>query len=170
MSKDKTKVVPFKRKREGKTDYKKRMKLLAYNKPRLVVRKSLKNLSAQIIEYHPNGDRVVVSAHSRELIKMGWKGYRRNVPAAYLVGLLCGAKAKDKGIKEAVLDLGLHPSVKGSVLYAALKGVLDAGITVPHDESVLPPEERLVGAHTKNPEEAKKNYEMIKEKILKAKK
>lgn len=163
-------MVPFRRKREGKTDYKKRMKLLASKKPRLVVRKSLKNFSAQIIEYDPKGDKVVVSAHSRELIKLGWKGYRRNVPAAYLVGLLCGAKAKAKGIKEAVLDIGLYPSVKGSVLYAALKGVLDAGIEVPHDESVLPPEERLIGAHTKNPEQSKKNYEEVKEKILKVKK
>ena len=168
MSRNKIQAVPFKRKREGKTDYKKRLKLLASMRPRLVIRKSLKNLSAQIIEYDPKGDKVSVSAHSRELIKMGWKGYRRNLPAAYLVGLLCGARAKSKGLKEAVLDLGLYPSIKGSVLYAALKGVVDAGIDVPHDKSILPSEERLFGAHTKNPEEAKKNFDNIKEKILKA--
>lgn len=167
MKSHKTKVVTFKRKREGKTDYNKRIKLLASNKPRLVIRKSLKNITAQIVEYGTNGDKVTVSAHSRELIKMGWKGYRRNLPAAYLVGLLCGVRAKQKGITEAVLDLGLYKSVKGSIFYAALKGVLDAGVNVPHDDSVVPPEDRLVGAHTKNPDEAKKSYEKVKHSILK---
>jgi large subunit ribosomal protein L18 len=170
MGSNKTQLVPFKRKRDGKTDYKKRLKLLSSKKPRLVIRKSLKNLSVQIIEYDPKGDKINVSAHSRELIKRGWKGYRRNLPAAYLVGLLCGTRAKKNGIKEAVLDLGLYPSVKGSILYAALKGVLDAGVKVPHSEEILPPEERLVGAHTKNPDEAKNNFDLIKEKILKAEK
>ena len=51
MSRSKTQVVPFKRKREGKTDYKKRLKLLSSSKPRLVIRKSLKNMTVQIIEY-----------------------------------------------------------------------------------------------------------------------
>lgn len=167
MKSHKTKVVTFKRKREGKTDYNKRIKLLASNKPRLVIRKSLKNITAQIIEYSTQGDKVAVSAHSRELIKLGWKGYRRNLPAAYLVGLLCGSKARQKKINEAILDLGLYQSVKGSVFYAVLKGVLDAGVHVPHDESVIPPESRLIGAHTKSPDEAKKNYEKIKHSILK---
>lgn len=167
MKSHKTKVVTFKRKREGKTDYNKRLKLLASNKPRLVIRKSLKNITAQIVEYGTNGDKVTASAHSRELIKMGWKGYRRNLPAAYLVGLLCGVRAKQKNATEAVLDLGLYKSVKGSIFYATLKGVLDAGVHVPHDDSVIPPESRLVGAHTKSPDEAKKNYEKVKHSILK---
>ncbi|MFH1638265.1 MAG: hypothetical protein ABIB71_07610 [Candidatus Woesearchaeota archaeon] len=84
--KAKIKVLDYKRKREGKTDYKKRLKLLSSKKPRLVVRKSLKNIVVQITEYDAKGDRVVIATHSRQLIRMGWKGYRRNLPAAYLVG------------------------------------------------------------------------------------
>ena len=84
-----------------------------------------------------------------------------------MVGLLCGVRAKQKNVAEAVLALGIYKSVKGSIFYATLKGVLDAGVNVPHDDSVVPPEERLVGAHTKNPEEAKKNYEKVKHSILK---
>ena len=53
--------VPFRRRREGKTDYRKRLKLLLSRKPRLVVRKSLNNIIAQIVEYDEKGDRVVVS-------------------------------------------------------------------------------------------------------------
>lgn len=160
-------MVHYKRKRQGKTDYKKRLKLLTSNKPRLVIRKSLKNISAQIIEYNPKGDLVRTSAHTRELIKMGWKGYRRNLPAAYLVGLLCGTKAKQKNIKGAILDIGLSPSIKGSILYAALKGFVDAGLKIPCKEDMFPPKERLMGLHTKNPEESKKNFIEVKEKILK---
>lgn len=143
----KTKVVPYRRKRERKTHYGRRLKLLLSRKPRLVIRRFSKNITAQIVDYNPAGDEVVASAHSRELVKMGWKGARGNIPAAYLTGLLCGAKAGRKGIKDAVLDISLHTPVKGSVVYAALKGVLDAGVNVPHSEEILPPEDRLYGKH-----------------------
>ena len=51
MKKGKTHRIKFRRKREGKTDYRKRLKLLLGGKPRLVVRKSLKNITAQIAVY-----------------------------------------------------------------------------------------------------------------------
>lgn len=164
--KAKTKVLDYKRKREGKTDYKKRLKLVASKKPRLVIRKSLKNIVAQITEYDKKGDRIVIAGHSRQLIRLGWKGYRRNLPAAYLVGLLCGIKAKKAGVKEAIVDTGLYPSVKGSVIYAVVKGVIDAGVKVPHEGVMLPPDERLMGLHTKDPEATKANFEYVKRKIL----
>jgi len=84
----------FKRKRIGKTDYRKRLRFLLANKPRIVVRKSLKNISAQIVEYNGKGDKVVVGAHSAELKKYGWQSGNGNLPAAYLVGLIAGTKAK----------------------------------------------------------------------------
>lgn len=143
----KIKILSYKRKREQKTDYKKRLKLLISKKNRLVVRKFNKNIVAQIIEYDQNGDKVVAAAHTRELIKLGWKGARGNIPAAYLTGLLCGKKAAKAGVKEAVLDTGLQSSVKGSAIYAALKGVVDSGINVPHSKEILPPEERIYGQH-----------------------
>lgn len=147
MSKKNTHVVPFARKREGLTDYRKRLKLLISRKPRLVIRKSLRNIIAQIVEYNQKGDKVVVSVSSISLAKFGWKMTKNNLPAAYLTGLLLGKKAKKAGVKEAVLDMGMQKSVKGSKIYAALKGVLDSGLDIPHSDSMLPSESRIKGEH-----------------------
>ena len=65
--------VPFRRRREGKTNYRTRRALVLSRVPRLVVRLSLKNAIVQIIESESIGDKVIVSAHSRELAKTyGW--------------------------------------------------------------------------------------------------
>ncbi|MEM0057840.1 MAG: 50S ribosomal protein L18 [Candidatus Bathyarchaeia archaeon] len=148
MAKDARYCVPYRRRREGKTNYRKRKALILSGKPRLVVRGSLKNIVVQIITAKPGGDEVLASAHSRELLKkFGWKAPRGNLPTAYLTGLLCGLKAKAKGVNEAVLDIGLHSPTKGARVFAALKGVLDAGLNVPHGEEKLPDEERIRGLH-----------------------
>jgi len=140
-------TVPFRRKSEGKTDYKLRFKLLMSEKLRLVVRPSLKNISAQLVEYTETGDKIIVSAHSKELTKLGWQHNTGNISTAYLVGLLIGKKATQKGVKEAILDLGRIQIVKGSRSFALLKGVLDAGLQIPHNEKILPSNERLSGKH-----------------------
>ena len=101
----------------------------------------------QVVEFAPAGDKVLVSAHSRELRKLGWKGPLNNLPAAYLCGLLLGKKAKAKKVTDAIIDLGLNVSVKGAALYAAIKGLVDAGLKVPHSKEVLPPENRIKGEH-----------------------
>jgi len=148
MAKDARYCVPYRRRRERKTNYRKRKALILSGKPRLVVRGSLKNIVVQIITAKPGGDEVLASAHSRELLKkFGWKAPRGNLPTAYLTGLLCGLKAKAKGVNEAVLDIGLHSPTKGARVFAALKGVLDAGLNVPHGEEKLPDEERIRGLH-----------------------
>ncbi|AJC71254.1 50S ribosomal protein L18 [Thermococcus guaymasensis DSM 11113] len=140
--------VPFRRRREGKTNYHKRLKLLKSKKPRLVVRKTLNHHIAQIIVYDPKGDRTIVSAHTRELIRdFGWKGHTGNTPSAYLLGLLIGYKAKQAGIEEAILDIGLHPPTKGSSVFAVLKGAVDAGLNVPHSEEIFPEDYRIRGEH-----------------------
>jgi len=61
--------------------------------------------------------------------------------------VLLGKKALAKGVENAILDIGVQRSVKGSRLYAAVKGVLDAGMHVPVSEEMLPSEERLLGKH-----------------------
>jgi len=142
--------VQFRRRKEGKTDYKARKALVISGKPRLVVRGSVKNVIAQIIVAKPHGDEVLVSAHSRELKKYEWKAYAGNLPSAYLTGFLCGLKAKSQGIKEAILDIGLHSPSKGARVFAVLKGVLDAGVDVPHSEEKLPDEKRIEGEHIAN--------------------
>jgi large subunit ribosomal protein L18 len=147
MAKDSRYRVPPRRRREGKTDYQARKALVLSGKPRLVTRSTLKNFTAQIIVAKPYGDEVLAAAHSRELKKKyGWKAPTGNVPAAYLTGLLCGLKAKAKGVSEAILDIGLVAPTKGSKLFAALSGVLDAGIDVPHDEEKIV-KERIKGEH-----------------------
>jgi large subunit ribosomal protein L18 len=111
------------------------------------VRPSNKHLTAQIIEAKPDGDRVLASAHSSELKEFGWKGSCGNLPAAYLTGLLAGRRAKAGGLSEAILDIGVHSGGSGSRIFAAAKGALKAGLTIPHDESAMPTEERVKGQH-----------------------
>ena len=147
MIKGKTYTADFKRKKEGKTNHRKRLKLLMSDRPRLVIRKSLKNIQANIIEYEAKGDKVLLSAHSRELERLGWKLNKANLPSAYLVGFMLGRRAKSRGIKNAVLDIGLKKAVKGGRFYAALSGALDAGLEIPHNQKILPPKERIHGSH-----------------------
>jgi large subunit ribosomal protein L18 len=165
-------TVPYRRKRQGKTDYKTRLKLLTGNTVRIVVRRSLKNLWLQVVEFQPTGDRVLVSVHSRELRKLGWKGALNNLPAAYLCGLLLGKKAKARNISAAMFDIGLNISVKGAVWYAALKGVTDAGVHVPHAKEVLPTEHRIRGEHiaawAKQLKAQPEHYQRIFNQYLKA--
>ena len=159
--------VPFRRRRERKTDYRSRRALVLSKLPRLVARCTLKHVIVQIVKAEATGDQVVVSANSRELAKTyGWKGGCGNVPAAYLTGLLCGFRAVAHDVKKAVLDLGLQSPSRGAQVFAALKGVLDAGVTVPHSESMLPDESRIIGQHvvdyasqlSSNPEAYQKKF------------
>jgi len=93
------------------------------------------------------GDKTLASAVSKELRNHGWSYATANLPAAYLTGLLAGRRARERGVESAVLDIGLNPPVKGSRVYAALKGAIDAGLQVPHNPEVLPDEERVTGKH-----------------------
>ncbi len=139
--------VPLRRRREGKTNYRKRLKLLLSRKPRLVVRVTNRRIIAQIVEYDPAGDRVVVGVDSSMLREYGWKGDLNNTPAAYLTGILVAKKALEKGISEAVLDIGLHTPTRGSRVFAVLRGAVEAGLNVPHRDDVLPDDSRVKGEH-----------------------
>lgn len=164
MARKSVKTIEYRRKRELKTDYLARRKLLLSGKLRLVVRKSLKNIWMQIVETHPKGDKILVSAHSRELIKLGWKGSRDNLPACYYVGLLIAQKAKHKNIQEVVPDLGFNRIIYGSKLFAALNGAIDGSLKFTIEaEKVFPNKERLFGKHITN---FSNNIEEIKKKIM----
>ena len=147
MNKGKVFTVPFKRKREGRTYYKKRLRILLSSKFRFVIRKSLKNFQASIIEYNPKGDKVLFTVNTKTLSKYGWKGDTGNLPSAYLIGMLAGKKAIELGINDVVLDLGFNNSTKGSRLYAALAGAVDAGLKIPHNPEILPSKDRILGEH-----------------------
>jgi len=139
--------VAFRRRREGKTDYGARFKLIELDKARMVARITNNHIIAQIIKVAPEGDQTIISAHSNELNKTGWLGSTKNISAAYLTGFLCGKKALEEGIEEAVLDIGLKSPTKGTKIFAVLKGAVDAGLNIPHGEVVLPDEERIRGEH-----------------------
>ncbi len=147
MAQGPTYRVKFRRRREGKTNYYRRRRLLLSRKPRLVIRKTNTKIIVQIIKATVTGDVTEASALSLELANHGWMASSNNLPSAYLTGFLAGLRAKSKGIEYAILDIGLIPPVRGSKVYAAMKGVVDAGLEVPHDPEVLPDEDRLTGKH-----------------------
>jgi large subunit ribosomal protein L18 len=154
--------VPFRRRREGRTNYRTRLALLKSQETRLVVRRTNGNVIVQFVDWTQTGDAVKATAVAQELKKMGWEGSAKNTPAAYLTGLLAGKRAAQAGVESAVLDIGRHTPTKGSRVFAALKGVLDAGIDVPHGgEDIYPSEERLSGAFL----ELESNFNAVKAKI-----
>ncbi|MBN2014096.1 MAG: 50S ribosomal protein L18 [Candidatus Altiarchaeota archaeon] len=170
MAKKADYVVQYRRKREGKTDYMKRLGLLKSKTTRLVVRPSNKHITAQLIDYRTNGDMVISSANSKELKKFGWNAATGNTPAAYLTGLLCGLRGQKKGIKKAVLDIGLLQSIKGSRRYAVLKGAMDSGLKIPADEGMFPDEKRISGEHIAQigKENITKEFTEVREKLTEA--
>ncbi|MBI4360652.1 50S ribosomal protein L18 [Candidatus Micrarchaeota archaeon] len=138
--------VHFRRRREGRTDYQKRLALLKSGKPRLVVRKTNRYVIVQLVTFSPQGDRVIASATSKDLNAFNFTG-KCNTPSAYLTGLLVGTRAKAKGVKDFVLDIGLHAPTQGSLVFAGLKGAVDAGLTAPHSNERFPDEARMNGEH-----------------------
>lgn len=164
MSKKTTSLVKFRRKRDGLTNYRKRLKLIASGKVRVIIRRYLNNFIIQFIKFHMDGDQVLITITSKSLKKLGWDYHGGSMPSAYLTGLLAGKKAKQLGINEGVFDKGLQPSVKGSSIYAALKGVIDAGVNVPCSKEILPQEGRIKGEHIANYAKALKPNRLIFDK------
>ena len=142
MKRAKTRTVPYRRVREGKTNYKKRLKLLLSKKPRVVVRRSNKYIKGQFVEYNLSGDKVITFANSKELKNFGWKGGLNNLSSAYLTGLLL---AKKSGSKNAIFDIGMQTSIKSTVLYAFAKGCIEGGLHIPCSENMFPAEEKIAG-------------------------
>ncbi|HIH69376.1 50S ribosomal protein L18 [Methermicoccus shengliensis] len=161
--------VPFRRRREGRTNYRKRLALLLSNKPRMVVRKSNRDVLIQLVEFSREGDRTVLTCSARMLRRYGAEPPFKSVPAAYLTGLLFGYRALEAGYEEAVLDIGLATSTKGGKVYAAVKGALDAGLHVPCDEEMFPDETRLRGEHIRDYRgvDVPSVVETVKQNILK---
>ncbi len=151
MAKGPTYKLPPRRRREGKTNYHSRKKLVMSKKNRLIIRASNKNIIVQFIKSKFGGDLVLTSAFSKELVKSyGWQLNTGNLPAAYLTGYIAGIRAKKENINDSILDFGLMSHFHRQL--AAFKGVLDAGIEIPHKESFFPQgfEERINGNHIQN--------------------
>jgi len=112
-----------------------------------VTRISLKHVTAQVVQVAPTGDTVLASAHSKQLEKFGWKASGSNVPASYLVGLLCGYRAVKAGAGGCTLDIGTYDVAPQAKVFAVLRGAIDAGLNIPHDGRILPKEDRITGKH-----------------------
>ncbi len=160
-----TYIVPFKRRKIGRTRYKKRLALLRSNKPRLVVRKKNRDIMVQVVDFGYEGDRVLATVNGKILAKQfNWPS-RRNMPTAYLVGLYAAKIAKQKGVSEVVPDIGLHSPTKQSIVFGAIKGAMDGGLKINMNMEISA--DRISGKHItdyakalkeKNPEEYKKRF------------
>ncbi|MEM4336171.1 MAG: 50S ribosomal protein L18 [Candidatus Anstonellales archaeon] len=158
-------VVPFRRRRIGRTRYKKRFALLRSSKPRFVVRKKNRDLIVQIVDFGYEGDRVLATVNGKTIAKQfNWPS-RRNMPTAYLIGLYAAKLAKQKGVTEAVPDIGLHSPTKGSIVFGAIKGAIDGGLKMNMNMEIS--SERISGKHVadyakvlkeKSEEEYKKRF------------
>jgi len=129
------------RRLEAKTDYKARLTMLVSGKPRLVVRKTNRYMVAQIVSSEIAQDKVICGYSSKILLEKGWpkelQGSLKTLPAGYLLGLLVGKLAKGK-VNEVILDIGMNKSIAKSRIYAVVEGVLDSGLKLNCDKSILP--------------------------------
>lgn len=156
--------VPHKRRKEQRTDYQQRRKLLKSDDPRVVVRTSNKHTKTHISYYEREGDQNTDFTTTEELEEYGWEGHTGNLPAAYLAGYLLGKKTDEAS---AILDIGLRESREGGRIYAAIKGMNDAGLKVPVGEQAYPEEDRVRGAHIDEMRDAgvEENFQQVKENI-----
>merc|ERR1712164_19504 len=95
--------VKYKRRREGKTDYYARKRLVCQDKNkfatpkyRFVVRFSNKDITCQVISSKIKGDVTHCAAYAHELPRYGLKVGLTNYSAAYCVGLLCARRLLKK--------------------------------------------------------------------------
>ncbi|MFB6144653.1 MAG: 50S ribosomal protein L18 [Candidatus Nanohaloarchaea archaeon] len=156
--------APFRRRREQKTDYEQRLKLLKSGKPRAVIRTSNRHTRVHLAYFNRNGDENEAQTISKELEEYDWEYNTGNVPAAYLTGYLAGKKTE---AEEAILDIGLREMKTGGRIFAALKGLQDAGVEIPAGEEAFPAEKRIRGEHIKEmrDEDVPENFEEVKENI-----
>jgi large subunit ribosomal protein L18 len=163
MASSKRYALKYRRRREGKTNYKSRLALLKSRKVRAVIRKTNSNTIVQFVEYQPDGDVIIAQATTKELADHGWKASTGNLPAAYLAGLLAGSRAKKAKVSEAIVDFGMQNPNHGGRLFAAVQGILDAEVELPVSEEALPAENRISGEHID--EKLSAQVEAVKKKV-----
>ncbi|XP_021723473.1 60S ribosomal protein L5-like [Chenopodium quinoa] len=132
--------VKFKRRREGKTDYRARNRLInqdknKYNTPkyRFVVRFTNKDVTAQIISASIAGDIVLASAYAHELPRYGLEVGLTNYAAAYCTGLLLARRVlkmleMDQEYEGNVEATGEDYSVEPAETRRPFRALLDVGL------------------------------------------
>ncbi len=141
------------RRREGKTDYLKRLKLLKSEKPRIVFRKTNKYIIGQYVKSEEARDKVIFNVVSKELFKYKWpkefQGSLKSISASYLTGYLIGKEIKKRKLENPILDTGMIKTLDKSKVYSFLKGLIDSGIKINCPEKCFPEEERIIGKRLK---------------------
>merc|ERR1711926_10553 len=144
--------VKFRRRREGKTDYYARRRLVVqannkFNTPkyRMIVRFTNKDICCQIAFARIEGDRVIGAAYctglllARRLLKKFkldtlYQGATEVTGGAFTV-----EDAEDgPGAFRANLDVGLARTTTGARVFGAMKGAVDGGIDIPHSTKRFP--------------------------------
>ncbi|KIK48932.1 hypothetical protein CY34DRAFT_797724 [Suillus luteus UH-Slu-Lm8-n1] len=135
--------VKYRRRREGKTDYYARKRLVTqaknkYNAPkyRLVVRFTNRDIIVQIVYARLQGDFVLTAARSQELPRYGINHGLTNWTAAYATGLLCARRAlaklgladKYEGVAEPDGSLTLTEALDDEDAPRPFKCYLDVGL------------------------------------------
>ncbi len=165
-------VHVFRRRREGKTDYRKRKGIILGKTPFVSVHISGKYIYSQILKPTPIGDLTVASASSRDLVKkFGWKGSTKNLPGAYLTGYYLGHLAGEHDLKQAIVYSGVGRFVHGSRVASLISGARDAGLEIQVNEESLPNDKRISGKHIadyslKLEKEDKEKRDQIFSKVL----
>ncbi|MGA7900694.1 MAG: 50S ribosomal protein L18 [Nitrososphaeraceae archaeon] len=138
-------IHTIKRIRQHKTNYRKRAAILVGRHHFITVKVTNQNVLTRLLDPDIKGDKVLATAHSRELVKQGWNGSLNSLPACYLTGILLGKKCLEKNFDSGVLYTGMNPFT--SRVAACLKGIVDAGVHVPASEDSFPEQDRLDGNH-----------------------
>ena len=142
------------RRKENRTDYLKRLKLLKGETPRLVFRKTNKYIISEYIVSKEAQDSVVMGMDSRKLIEYGWpktaQGSLKSITASYLTGYLTGKTILKQKLEEPILDAGMNRVLHKNKIYAFIKGLIDSGIKINCKKEFFPEEERIKGDHLKN--------------------
>ncbi|KAM7280831.1 hypothetical protein ACFE04_007965 [Oxalis oulophora] len=132
--------VKYKRRREGKTDYRARIRLVnqdknKYNTPkfRYVVRITNKDITCQVISASITGDSVLASAYSHELPRYGVEVGLTNYAAAYCTGLLLARRVlktleMDEEYQGNVEATGEDFSVEPTDTRRPFRALLDVGL------------------------------------------
>ncbi|MDG6908121.1 MAG: 50S ribosomal protein L18 [Nitrososphaerota archaeon] len=155
----------FRRRREGKTDYRKRRGVIVGKAPFLSIRVTGRYVYAQIIRPTVSGDITMCSASSRDLSQFGWKGPSKNLPGAYLTGFYLGQLAQRKNVKSVIMYSGVGRYIHGSRIASLISGAKESGLDIAVDDESLPDAKRTKGAHIS--EFAKKLEAEDKEKYAK---
>ena len=168
------------RRKEFKTDYKKRFALLKSGLPRVIFRKTNKYLIVQYVKSDNAQDKILLGIDSKVLLKYGWPKEEsiKSIPAAYLTGYLFGKKILLKRLEgspegtavssfeeKPIIDFGMARVLHKTRVYAFILGLIDSGIKIECKKESFPEESRIKGNHLKN----KIPFDEIKSKIDKEK-